>query len=63
MESKILRGGEGAVQLSYFMSLVLNGLFKMLFDCLSVCGYRCFWSGCGGLLNFFEVLGNACRWF
>ena len=36
MESKILRGGGGAVQLSYFMSLVLNGLFKMLFDCLCV---------------------------
>lgn len=42
MKSKTLREGEGVVQFSYFMSchivisLVLDGLLKIVLDCLRV---------------------------
>ena len=48
MESKILGGGEGFVQFSYFMNI--HSLFKMVFDCLLV------------VVDVFEVVVGGFRW-
>jgi len=61
-ESKILGGGGGFVQFSYFMCLTYSHLasFRHLWHVqdgirLFVSSCRCFWGGFKWLLNFFEV--------
>ena len=45
------------------ISLVLDGLLKIVFNCLSA--YRCFWGDCGWLLNilrWLEIVSDGFRW-
>ena len=61
MESKILGRGEGVVQFSYFMYVThchLACFRRLIYDGirLFLSGYRCFWGGCGWLLNFLRWL-------